>query len=150
MAKMVNVGMAVAISASTPASEDASGYDALSYTSISGITSIGAFGAVAALVESNPLETGIVEKFKGMRNYGTMTLDLDYDPDASFNAIIESAVEGATINDRHSIRVTYPDNKIRYFGVKVFSAPENPGGTNSMVTRSVQLEVETAIVRKDT
>ena len=149
MAKMTNAGMAVAISASTPATEDVAGYDALTYTSISGVTSIGAFGAVAALVESNPLETGIVEKYKGMRNYGSMTLELDYDPDAAFNTIIEDAVEGATLQNRHSISVTYPDGKIRYFGVKVFSVPENPGGTNSMVTRSVQLELETAIVRKD-
>lgn len=151
MAKMTSTGLILAVSAAAPATEDAAGYAALTYTTIGGITGVGAFGAAAAMVESNPLATGITEKYKGFVNYGSITVDSDYDPADAGQAILETAVEdigtGGAAYDRHSFKVTYQTGDVRYFQGKVFSVPENPGSTNTMVTRSIQVEIETKIIR---
>lgn len=151
MSKMTSTGLIVAVSAATPATFDAAGFAALSYTTVGGITGVSAFGAVAAVVESNPLATGVVEKYKGFVNWGSVTLDSDYDPDDAGQAIFEDAVEdigtGGAAFDPVSLKLTYQTGAVRYLYGKCFSAPENPGSTNSMVTRSINVEIEKAPVR---
>lgn len=151
MSKMTSTGLIFAVSTGLPATEDQAGYEALTFTPVGGVTGVAAFGAAAALVESNPLATGVTEKYKGFINYGSVAVDADYDDTDAGQAIMEAAAEdystGGAGFDRHSFKVTYQTGAVRYFQGKVFSAPENPGSANSMVTRSMQVEIETAIVR---
>lgn len=148
---MTSTGATLEVSASLPATEDETGYDALTYTKIGGITNLGAFGASAAVVESNQLDNIITGKYKGQLNQGSMSIDSEYDPEDAGQAIMFTAVEDVTTGgaafDRHSFKLTYQTGDVRYFGGKVFTATENVGGVNAMVAGSLNVEIETVIVR---
>lgn len=151
MSKMTSTGLLVSVSANTPASFDATGFAALTYTALGGVTGVSAFGASAAMVESNPLATGETEKYKGFINWGSVTIDSDYDPADAGQLIMQNAVEdnstGGAAFRAVSVKLTYQTGDVRYLYGKVFSAPENPGSANSMVTRSITLELDRRPVR---
>jgi hypothetical protein len=147
MAKMTSTGMALGVSVAEPATANATGYAALTFTPIGSVVDVPEYGPNAQVVESNPLATGITEKFKGFVNYGSVALGLEIDFADAGQAIFEAAVQGATKDDRHSFKLSYPDGTVEYFGGKVFSYTRNPGSANSMVGSTVNVEIETPIVR---
>ena len=147
MAKQPNTGLKYSVAVGAPATEDQVGYDALTFTQALEVTNFPAFGANVALIESNPLETGIVEKYKGFINFGSTSVDMDLDSaDAGQQALI-SAAEGANKASIHSHKLEYPDGELRYFQGPVFSFQETPGGTNSMITANATIEISSAILR---
>lgn len=149
MAKMTSTGVLLAVFAGPPATVDSAGFGAVSmtYTPVGEVVEIPEYGPNAQVVESNPLATGITEKFKGFINYGSVALGLEIDFDDAGQQIFEDAVEGATKNTQHSFRITYPDGTIEYFAGKVFSYTRNPGSANSMIGSTAQVEIETPIIR---
>lgn len=146
MAKITSTGTSFAIAASVPATYDETGYAALTYTDVGEILTIGEYGASTDVVNSQPLATGVTEKFKGFINYGSMTMGLERDSEDAGQAILSEAVTGATKNDAHSVRVTYQDGSIDYLDVRVFSYTKNPGGANQMVGSNVAIEINRAPV----
>ena len=147
MAKMTSTGVTLGVVAEAPATFDETGYGALDFVPVGEVVEIPEFGPNAQVVESNPLATGITEKFKGFINYGSVSLGLEIDFEDEGQQIFEDAVEGATKNTRHSFEITYPDGTIEYFSGKVFSYTRNPGSANSMIGSTAQVEIETPIVR---
>lgn len=150
---MTSTGAKLELSTNLPTTEDVAGYDAVTgMTEIKGITSIGAFGASSALVESNQLADPITKKFKGQVNQGSVTVDAEFDRADAGQTLCRTAVEDVAIGGaaytRRTFKLTYQTGDISYFQGKVFSATESPNGVNSMVTTSIQIEVETKIVRK--
>lgn len=151
MSKMTSTGCIVEVSAATPATFDETGFAALTYTPIKGITNVLPFGATAANVESTPLETGEVENYKGFINWGSAGFEGDLDPDDAGVQIMIDAVEdnstGGKAFDPHSFKVTYQTGAVRYLYGKVYSATENVGGANSMVTTSMGVNLDRRPVR---
>lgn len=147
MSKMTSTGITVGIVDALPATYDAAGYAALTYTNIGELNTIPAFGPTVAVVESNPLATGVTEKFKGFTNYGSVALAADYDDEDAGQAVVSAAVEGASKLNRHSFKLTYPTGAVRYWAGKAFSYTEEPGSANSMVGCTMNVEIETPIVR---
>jgi hypothetical protein len=147
MTKMVSTGITLSVVNALPATYDAVGYAALTYTKIGELNAVPAFGATTAVVEATPLETGIVEKDKGFTNYGSVALTAYFDDADAGQAIMAAAVEGASKFNRHSFKLTYPSGAVRYFAGKVFSYTEEPGSANQHVGCTMSLEIETKIVR---
>jgi len=142
MALTQGIGGFLSVAAATPATFDAAGYVALTFTKVGGTTEIPEFGAVHAVNEFTPLETGITDKFHGAKNYGSITLPLGYDTaDAGQIILLAALASKAAI----SFRETRSDGSIRYLMGKVFSFPrgQNVGSVNMA---SCNIEFSTADV----
>lgn len=147
MAKMTSTGVTLGVVAAVPATFDGTGYAALTYVNVGEVVDLPEYGPTVQVVESNPLATGITEKFKGFINFGSTSMGLEIDFEDAGQDILEEAVVGTTKNDRHSFKVTYPDGTVEYYSGKVFSYTRNPGSANSMVGSTTQVEIETPIIR---
>jgi len=136
-------GATVAICATLPATYDAAGYGAtsLTYTAIGQIENFGNQGVTATVTEFTPIDTAVVAKIKGSKNYGSMDLTLAALPSDAGQDIVETAAES---NAHYTIKLTYADASIHYLDVLVFKF-EQVGGTVNDVHK---LNVSFAICRK--
>lgn len=146
MAAQTSTGVTAAITVGQPTTFDETGYAALTYTDIGEVTSIGEYGATTQVVTHEPLATGVTEKFKGFINYGQASMSLAYDSADAGQAILKSLSDGTDRFSAASLKITYPDGSIDYLDVRVFSYTKNPGGANSMLASTVNLEVNRAAV----
>lgn len=149
MAVLTSTGTLFSVSAAEPATQTVAGYGALTFTQVGEITDLGEYGANAQVVTHEPLETGVVEKFKGFIDFGSMSVGLGRDADDAGQAILSTGVTGANKNLNHSFKVTYQDGSIDYFQARIFSYTKNPGASNSIVSSTAQIEINTAIVEDD-
>lgn len=111
-------GTGLAISAATPATEDAAGYAALTYTEVAQIEQIGAFGSITEVITFQPLK-GPAQKHKGPTNYGAIQPSLAHDDSDAGQTLLRAAADDLT-SKLYSFEVTYPDGAIRYFQGRVF------------------------------
>lgn len=146
MTAITSTGTIVSISAAPPVAFDQTSFELLTFTDFGELTNIPQFGPAVQVVEHNPLATGVTEKFKGFINYGSTTLEAAYDPSDAGQAIASTGVTGATKNTEHSFKLEYQDGTIQYFTGKPFSYTQNPSSANSMVTTSVQIEINSPIL----
>ena len=149
MAKITSTGTRLYIAAAVPTSFDddaTDGYPSLSYTEVGEVIDLPEYGPTVQVVESNPLKTGITEKFKGFINYGSQSMGLEYDSSDAGQAILREAVVGTTKNDPHSVKIEYQDGSVDYYACRVFSYTKAPGSANSMVGSTVQVEINTPVI----
>lgn len=135
-------GTTIAISASLPATYDASGYGAttITYTTIGEVENFGNHGVSAVMTEFTPIDTAIVTKLKGAKNYGTMSMTIGDKATNAGQVILKAASES---NNHYSVKMTYPDNEIHYLDVLV-AKHEFQGGA---VSDALKLAVDLAICR---
>jgi len=146
MAAMTSTGIVIAVSASEPATFTEAGFDALTFTDIGEVTSIPEFGPNVQVVTHEPLATGVTEKHKGFINYGSVAIAAALDSSDAGQVIMSDAVTGSTKNDEHSFRLTYQDGSERFWTGKAFSYTQNPQGANSVVTSTMQIEINSPIL----
>jgi len=149
MAKMTSTGVAIRAVEGAPATFDEAGFGALSFVNIGQVSNIPAFGPTVQVVESNPLATGITEKFVGFVNYGSVALEADYDDEDAGQALVTDAVTttDASFGKDFSFELEYQSGAKRYWVGKFFSATENPGSANSMVSTSMNVEINTPVLK---
>jgi len=136
MALTEGIGGFLSASADTPASFDAAGYVALTFTDIGDLSEIPEYGAVHAVVTFTPLKTGIVNKFHGELNYGSVTIPIAYDSADAGQSILRAAL---TSKDEISFRETRSDGTIRYIMGKVMSFPRGQSvGSVNMATCNIE------------
>jgi len=135
-------GATLAISATLPATYDAAGYGAttITYTACGEVENHGNHGVTAAVTEFTPVDTAVVAKVKGSKNYGTMSMTLGHLPSDAGQVILKTASES---NAHFSLKITYQDTSIHYMDVLV-SKFEYTGGT---VNDVLKLNVDFAICR---
>lgn len=146
MTAITSTGTFLAVVAAEPATIDGTGFAALTYVNIGEVTEIPEYGASAEVVSHNPLATGRTKKLKGFINNGSMSVQLARDADDAGQQLLALGVTGVNKNVEHSFRVTYQDGSIDYFTGQIFSYTKNPGGANSVVGSSVQIEINSDIV----
>jgi hypothetical protein len=136
-------GCTVAISATLPATYDAAGYGATSvvYTAIGQVESYGDHGVTAAITEFTPVDTAVVTKVKGSKNYGNMSLTLGCLPSDAGQDIVQTASES---NAHYSLKLTYPDTSVHYMDVLVSKFTDLGGDVNDVH----KISAEFAICRK--
>lgn len=146
---MTSTGITLEAVEGVPATFDDTGFAALTFVKIGQIVNIPAFGPTVQVVESNPLETGITEKFVGFVNYGSVALEADYDDEDAGQTLVVSAVDttDASFGKQFSFKLTYSTGAVRYWLGKFFSATENPSGANSMVTTSMNVEIDSPVLK---
>lgn len=143
MTSTTAAGSALAISVAAPATEDAAGYAALTYTEVGQIDRLGAIGASYAKVEFQPLK-GPKQKHKGSVDYGSLGPTMAHDDGDAGQTILRTKSD---TNDLISVQVTYPDGAKRYFQARVFGYPETVDGADSIITAAPTLEINTKVVK---
>ena len=136
-------GSAIAISAAAPATPDAAGYAALSFTEIGQVEKIGAIGAVYAKVEFQPLK-GPKQKHKGSKDNGSLAPSLAHDSTDAGQTLLRTAADS---NSLYSFMVTYADGAKRYFQGRVFGYPENTDGADTILMANPTVEINSDIVK---
>jgi len=143
MAIQTSAGTTLSASASLPATYDAAGYGALSWSPVGEITEIPAFGSVYNLITHMPLGERRVVKRKGSVNDGSLTLNFAADVADTGQGVLKTA---HTADTEISIKITYPDGEDDYFTGLVMGYQINPGNVDSIKSDSVTLELTTAPV----
>ena len=134
-------GSTLAISADAPATFDAAGYAAVSYTTIGEITDLGELGREYNLVTHNPVGTRGTRKFKGSFSEGSMQLSMGLDDDDAGQIMARAA---STSDSPYSFKLTYQDGTVRYFQALVMDFKEGAGGVDDITSATMTLELTTA------
>ncbi|MGR6329210.1 hypothetical protein ACU5AX_09100 [Sphingomonas sp. XXL09] len=145
MGSQTAAGSTLAISVASPATSDATGFAALSFTEIGQVEKLGSFGPSFAKVEFQPLK-GAKQKFKGSVDYGALQPTIAIDSTDAGQTLLQTA--GADESQKlYSFCVTFQDGAKRYFQGRVFGMPETADGADSMVTAAPSIEICTKIVK---
>lgn len=144
MASTTAAGTAFAISIATPTTQDAAGYGALSFVEIGLVEKLGTIGASFAKVEFQPLK-GPKQKHKGSADYGSLQPSMAFDQADAGQSVLRTAAADET-SKLYAFRVTYPTGAIRYFLGRVFGAPENVDGADSIVMSMPTVEISSRVV----
>ena len=136
MALTEGIGGFLSVSAATPATFDADGYVALTWTEVGEASEIPEFGAAYSAVMFTSLKTGIENKFHGALNYGSITIPLGYDSTDAGQIILLAALAS---KDEISFRETRSDGTIRYIMGKVMSFPRGQSvGSVNMASCNIE------------
>lgn len=147
MTAITGAGSALAISAATPATFDAAGYGALTYTVIGGIDKLGALGGTFTKVEFQAL-SGQKDKLKGSFDSGSLNPTIAVNSDDAGQALLATASDDRT-QKLYAFKVTKPDGAIRYFRGRVFGMAETIDGADSVITAAPEIGICTDIVSVD-
>ena len=136
MALTEGVGGFLSVSAAIPETFDADGYSALSWTEVGEASEVPEFGAAYSANTFTPLKTGIVKKFHGELNYGSITIPLGYDSEDAGQIILRDSLAS---KDEISFRETRSDGTIRYIMGKVMSFPRGQSvGSVNMASCNIE------------
>jgi len=145
MGSSTAAGSTIHISAALPATEDVTGYSALTFTKIGGVESIGALGAATGVVNFQPLD-GPMEKHKGSTNYGSLQPAMALDDEDAGQTLVRTASDPSN-NALYAIQVIYPNGKKRWSQGRVFGFPENTGNADSIIMANPTIELSKKIVK---
>lgn len=136
-------GAVLSISATLPDTYDAAGYAStdIVWSPIGEVENFGNHGGTKTITEFTPVDTGIVTKIAGSKNYGTMTLMMASIPTDAGQVILDSAFES---NNHYSGKLAYPSGRIHYLDVLVAKNENQDGAANDVQ----KLAVDLALCRK--
>ena len=143
-----SVGTIVSVSSTAPATYDATGFAALTWSQCGELADLPAFGSEAALATHTPLKTGIVAKRRGSLNYGSVTLTMALSDADTGQAILQtkgSAAAGASASV--SVKVALVNGDIQYFTAQVMSFKTNVGNADAITMAEVTLEIDNSVVK---
>jgi len=133
-------GAVIGISAQLPVTYDVGGYDvsSLVFSPIGQVETYENHGMTAAVTEFTPVDTAVVTKVKGSKNYGDMSLVIGYIPADAGQALLKTASES---NARYSVEIRYPDNSFHYLEVMVSKFEYVDGSVNDVQKINVDLAI---------
>ena len=141
MAAFTSAGSIIRISAALPATFNAAGYQALTYSTIGEITDFGEFGREYNLVSHNPVGNRSTQKFKGSFNEGSMTLQMALDTDDLGQILAKAAL----LSDANYSFLVQTQNLDRYyFMAQTLSFKVGIGSVDQITTATIQLELTTS------
>ena len=133
-------GATLAVSAVIPETYDQAGYEStdLVFTAVGEIEDHGSHGVNATITEFTPVDTAVVAKVKGSKNYGSKSLVIGNLPSNAGQAILKAASESTS---HYSVKVTYPDGVVHYLDVLVASFEYRAGQVNDVQKIGVTLAI---------
>lgn len=138
-------GATLAISAVIPETYDEAGYEGtdLVYTLVGEIENHGTHGVKGTIVEFTPVDTAVVAKMKGSKNYGSKQLTIGRIDGNAGQALLKTASES---NAHYSVKITYPDSVVHYLDVIVADFEYVDGSVNDVKRVNVMLAITRAPV----
>lgn len=140
MVSMTSAGSELAVSASAPTAQTAAGFNALTYTVVGGVSTIGPIGGTYEENEFKPL-IGPVETHKGAVSYGSLNPTMAANDADAGQTILATALDSQLA--QLAVRVTKPDGTKRYMMCPVFSLVDTIGEANTIITRQAALRINT-------
>lgn len=138
-----SIGTTLHVAAAAPATEDQAGYEALSFTEVLGIVSIGEKGDDAEDVTVSLVKTGRVEHSIGSIDGGAMAV-------SAKNILADAGqviIKAGNNNDvDHSFKMTDPDGTILYFQAKIASGKYTEKTSSAFEGYNWEVRVNTATV----
>lgn len=142
----LGIGQTNGVSLTLPATDDAAGYGALTFTNIAGITDPGNIGGTAPIATANPLDVDYVVKGVGQFDYGSPSMMmLKVEADAGQD-ILKGLFDGANKRTLAAFERAYQDGSIRYFKAFVNSFEDQGTGANDFQMIAVQLAVTSSVI----
>lgn len=133
-----SAGTVLGLSAAAPATYDAAGYGALTFTTVGEISDLGDIPSrVYQLVTWNAIAERGTRKSKGGYDLGSQTLTVGIDPDDAGQTLVDTATNSDTV---YSVKIGHPDLGTIYARALVMGGPKNYGDVNTNATRQVTLE----------
>lgn len=122
-------GATIAISGTVQNSDlTQSEFEGLSFTTVSNVGSIGAYGNDTNMVTYDTLDRAVIQKQKGLTNAGDPAIELArVDSDAGQTALI--AAGAVSSRDAYAFKITKQDGSVDYLRGLV-SGPVNQNGRN--------------------
>ena len=125
-----------------PATYDAAGFGALTWTEVKEITDLGEFGATYTLVTHNPLGSRITVKRKGSLNNGTLELKMAR---VVTDAGQAKLVTASGVDNSYSFKVVLQDGTIDYFTGQVMSYKTNVGSVDQITSAACSIEIDSSV-----
>lgn len=136
-----------------PATNDATGYGALTWVPIGCISSLGSYGDTYNAVTFDCLVDGATHTLKGTKSRGTLEVTVALDDSSTAFTALQTAVADKSTG-LFNFKIVLPnkqaaagDDAIRYFSGRVMSNVENVTGSNDVVTQTVSIAIETDIIK---
>ncbi len=143
-----SVGTLVSVSNPAPATYNAAGFAALTWSLCGELAELPAFGSEAALATHTPLATGVVAKRRGSINYGSVTLTMAVsDADAGQAILLTAGDAGAGQDSSVSFKVVLQNGDIQYFTGQVMSFKTTVGNADAITMAEVTVEIDNSIVK---
>ena len=136
-------GATIGISSTIPATYDGAGYGATTmvYIAVGEIETYGSHGGTKTITMHTPIDTAVVAKVGGSKDYGTMSLTIGSIPKGAGQLALAAAFEA---NNAHfSIKETYPDGEIHYMDIIVSKYQWVDGAVNDVL----KVQVDFALCR---
>lgn len=125
-----SAGSTISISAAAPATFNAAGYGALTYTIIRDVTDIGMIGPESAVITHQPVNENTTYKVKGVRNNGQLSLKGARAPTDPGQMLL---IAGEASNAPVSIKIVLQNGAVLYSQALVMSYKTSIG-TSSQIT----------------
>lgn len=126
-----------------PATNDQSGFEALTFVEIGEVTDLGEYGKEYALVTHTPLGNRQVKKFKGSYNNGSISMQIAIN-EVDLGQIDALAASNSDLS--FGFKVTKQNGSVDYFQAKVMSFKTSVGSVDSIEAGTIQLEIDNDIV----
>jgi hypothetical protein len=147
MGKQTSTGIKLRVATGIPATQDQPGYEAMTWVEIGEIVDLPEYGPSVQVVESNPLKTGVTEKFPGFTNYGSLAIGMELDAADVGQIALEAALPVAGVKSPQSFHIEYSATLSEYFFGSIFGNTRTPGSNNSMVGSTVATEIDSVVTR---
>lgn len=138
-----SAGSKVYLSAGVPATIDAAGFGALTYTEVRELTDIGMIGPESAVILHNPVATNTTYKYKGTRNSGVVSLKGARAPSDPGQTLV---IAGEASNLPYSMKIVLQDLTELYAQVLVMSYKTSVGSVSQITSFESNLEVSGDVV----
>lgn len=143
MAVATSAGSKIAISIPLPATQDDTGYEALTFEDIGEVESIDEYGITYNPVTFTALADRRTRKFKGSYDPGDPTVSIAIDRDDAGQDDCRTALNQ---DENVAFSVTYQDGTIDYFEAKVLSFTTNVGSVEDITMASMQIGINSDLV----
>lgn len=135
----------LSVAPSLPANYTEAGFELLTgWIDVSEISNLGTFGGTTTVVTHIPIDTSVVVKRAGSKNYGQMSMTLARHSGTDTDELVEA------FNDRlpRSFRVTLPSvlGQIDFFTAIVTSIQTNVAGADNILETNVTLELDAEVI----
>lgn len=126
-----------------PATYDAAGFAAVSWTAVAEITDLGSFGKTYTEVKHTSLTRRQTQKFKGSYDNGSLQLKIaKVTSDAGQVAMLAALASDSS----YAFKVTLQDGKIEYFSGKVFTGVIAVGNVDTITGLDVTVGLDGDVI----
>ncbi len=131
------------ISAAAPATYNAAGFSALTWTEVGEVTEIGEFGKTVNVITHTALSDKKVRKLKGSYDNGTLSLPMALDTSDAGQDLCMAAVDS---DDAYSIKIEVQDSTIFYTTGLFSKFTRTVGSVDTVVMANVEAALDGDII----